>query len=131
MIWLLDTNVLIHAQRGEPAAVRDRLRRESPGDLAISVVTIAELWYGAVKSGAPERKLKGWGRLLENFTVLPFERPAAELHGRLRHELRRMPIGDRDLMIACMALAAGLRVVTANTREFERVPGLDVEDWSH
>lgn len=129
MTWLLDTNVLIHAQRGRPESVRRRLREVAPQAVVISAVTVAELWYGIQRSGDPERKRESWSRFLAPFDVLAFDRPAAELHGGLRFELRHQPIGERDLLIAATALANDLTVVTGNTREFRRVPGLRVEDW--
>jgi tRNA(fMet)-specific endonuclease VapC len=128
--WLLDTNVLIHAQRGHPASVLARLVEASPDDVATSSVSIAELWYGAAKSTEPGRKQKLWRRFLEPISVLPFDREAGELHGELRQALRRQPIGERDLLIACIALTHDLTLVTANTREFIHVPDLRVEDWS-
>src|SRR5207237_10452349 len=130
MTWLLDTNALIQAQRGYPESVFARLSRVSPDDVATSSISIAELWYGAAKHAEPERKQKRWRRFLEPFTVLPFDRAASELHGELRHTLRRQPIGERDLLIACIALDHDLTLVSANLREFSRVPNLRVEDWS-
>jgi tRNA(fMet)-specific endonuclease VapC len=127
--WLLDTNVLIHAQRGRPEPVRRRLRTISPESAVISTVSIAELWYGIARSDDPDRKRELWSRFLTPFDVLAFDRAAAELHGGLRFALGRHPIGERDLLIAAIALANDLTVVTANTREFRRVPGLRVEDW--
>ncbi|HSW31652.1 MAG TPA: type II toxin-antitoxin system VapC family toxin [Longimicrobiales bacterium] len=129
MIWLLDTNVLIHAQRGRPEAVRRRLRAVSPDDVVISTITVAELWYGIARSDDPDRKRESWARFLAAFDVRAFDRAAAELHGGLRFALRHQPIGERDLLIAAIALANDLAVVTANTGEFRRVPGLHVEDW--
>jgi tRNA(fMet)-specific endonuclease VapC len=128
--WLLDTNVLIHAQRGHPAHVTAQLSHISPDEVAISSVTVAELWYGAAKSPDPERKKKAWLRVLAAFAVLPFDRASAELHGELRHALRKHQIGERDLLIACIALANDLTLVSTNVGEFGRVPGLHVEDWS-
>ncbi len=130
MRWLLDTNVLIQAHRGDPAVVRGRLARISPEDMAVSAITVAELWYGAAKTPDPERKRSMWRRFLESFTVLPFDRASGELHGDLRYALRRQPIGERDLLIACTALSNRLTLVTANMAELGRVPGLRVEDWS-
>jgi tRNA(fMet)-specific endonuclease VapC len=130
MRWLLDTNVLIHAQRGVPAAVRRRLADHSPDDLVLSVVTIAELWYGALRSDDPDLRRSLWTRVLEPYEVLPFDRRAAEHHARLRHEVRHAPIGERDLFIAATAAANDLIVVTSNSAEFKRVTGLRVEDWS-
>lgn len=128
-MWLLDTNAIIHAQRGEPPGFGQRLARTSPDDVVISAVTIAELWHGAAKHPDPERKRRLWLRVLEPFVVLPFDRAAAEVHGDLRYELRHSPIGERDLLLASIGLARGLTLVTANLREFRRVPGLNVEDW--
>lgn len=129
MIWLLDTNVLIHTQRGRPEAVRRRLQAVAPDDVAISTITVAELWYGIASSDDPDAKRERWAGFLAPFEVLPFDRTAAELHGGLRFTLRHHPIGERDLLIAAIALANDLAVVTANTGEFRRVPGLQVEDW--
>lgn len=130
MIWLLDTNVLIHAVRGRPPAVRARLQRQSPDDVAVSSVTVAELWYGAEKSPDPERKRGAWATVLAPFQVVAFDRGAAEHHARVRHLLRRRPIGERDLLIASIALAHELILVTHDTAEYARVPGLRVEDWT-
>lgn len=129
MTWLLDTNVLIDAQRGRPARVGQRLRSVAPEDVAISTVTVAELWYGTARHDDRNRKRDMWVRVLAPYAKLPFDTAAAELHGDVRYEVRRQPIGERDLLIASIALANDLTVVTANTREFLRVPGLRVEDW--
>jgi tRNA(fMet)-specific endonuclease VapC len=130
VIWLLDTNVLIHAVRGRPPAVRARLQQQSPEDVAVSSVTVAELWYGAEKSADAERKREAWATVLAPFQVVAFDRGAAEHHARIRHLLRRRPIGERDLLIASIALAYDLTVVTHNAAEFSRVPRLRVEDWT-
>lgn len=130
MNWLLDTNTLILAARDRPAAVRRRLQAVSPDDVAVSSIAIAELWYGAEKSDDPPRKRAAWNDFLGPYSVLPFDREAAEEHARLRDLLRHAPIGERDLLVAAIALARGLKVVTGNLAEFARVPGLKVEDWS-
>ena len=130
MIWLLDTNVLIHAVRGRPPGVRAHLREQSPDDVAVSSITIAELWYGAEKSSSPARRREAWKAVIEPFQVLPFDREAAEHHARIRHHLRHRPIGERDLLIAAIALAHDLTLVTHNAAEFSRVPRLRVEDWA-
>lgn len=130
MIWLLDTNVLIHVVRGRPPAVRARLQQQSPDDIAISSVTVAELWYGAEKSSNPTRKREAWEAVLAPFQVVAFDRGAAEHHARIRFLLRHRPIGERDLLIASIALACDLTLVTHNAAEFSRVPELRVEDWA-
>lgn len=130
MIWLLDTNIVIHAIRFRPPSVRQRLGEVSPDDVRISSITIAELWYGAEKYNAPARRRTVLEAFLEPYAILSFDRAAGELHGHLRHAMRHHPIGERDLLIAAIALANDLTVVTNNTREFARVPELRVEDWS-
>jgi tRNA(fMet)-specific endonuclease VapC len=130
MAWLLDTNILIFAARDRPKVVRSRLQSQSPDDVAVSSIAIAELWYGAEKSEDPERKREAWRAFLEPYPVLPFDRAAAQEHARIRHALRHAPIGERDLLVAAIAAANGFRVVTNNVAEFGRVPGLTVEDWS-
>jgi tRNA(fMet)-specific endonuclease VapC len=130
MTWLIDTNVLIHANRGKPRSVSRRLMAESPENVSISTLTIAELWYGIARHDHPASKRAAWLHVLEPYIVLPFDRAAAELHGDLRFHVRHAPIGERDLMIAAIALVNDLTVVTANVREFSRVPHLRVDDWS-
>lgn len=71
-----------------------------------------------------------WSAVLEPYEVVPFDRPAAEIHGRIRHAVRKHPIGERDLLIAAIALANDLVVVTHNVKEYSRVNGLEVEDWT-
>jgi len=127
--YLLDTNAVIHAIRGRPETVRSRLSAEGPDRVAVSAVTVAELWYGAEKSERTGRH-ELFEAFLEPYEVLPFDSAAGREHGRLRHRLRHTPIGERDLFIAAIARVAGLTVVTANTGEFSHVPGLALEDWT-
>ena len=130
MSYLLDTNAVIHAIRGRPKSVRARLDAEGPGRVAVSAVSVAELWYGAEKSDDPARRKALFSAFLDPFDIVPFDDEAGRRHGALRHELRHHPIGERDLLIAAIADSRGLTVVTANVGEFERVPGLGVVDWS-
>jgi tRNA(fMet)-specific endonuclease VapC len=128
--FVLDTNTCIYALKLEGQVV-ERLRDHSPDDLGVTIVTLAELWFGAHKSAraaAARREIDGF---LEPFEVLPFDREAAEAYARSRRSLERIgrPIGERDLLIASIALARGLTVVTHNLSEFGRVPGLKAEDW--
>ncbi|HEU4629567.1 MAG TPA: type II toxin-antitoxin system VapC family toxin [Gemmatimonadaceae bacterium] len=130
MRYLLDTDTCVWVLR-ERDPVFSRVRGTSPDDLAIATTTEAELRYGALHSREPVRNLV----MVEAFTaapisVLPFDRRAARVHAELRVALRTQPIGERDLVIASVALAHGLAVVTGNVHEFARVPGLAVEDWT-
>lgn len=97
----------------------------------ITTITLAELWFGAHKSArslAVKREVDGF---LEPFDVLPFDREAADTYARVRFDLERIgrPIGERDMLIASIALARNLTVVTHNLGEFNRVPSLKTEDW--
>ena len=129
MKYLLDTNTIIHALRGEPSGARARLDAEGPARVTVSAVTVAELSYGVHKSNRIERH-ELFATFLAPFEILAFDEAAAHRHGELRHALRHNPIGERDLIIASIAHQLGLTVVTDNVREFDRVPGLLVENWS-
>ena len=110
-----------------------RIQQESPADIVLCSVVVGELIYGAERSG-PTHRVNNLGRvqqLRRQFLSLPFEDLAAEEYGKLRAHLAGLgtPIGPNDLMIAAIALANGLTLVTNNTSEFSRVPGLALEDW--
>lgn len=130
MNWVLDTNVLIHLARRYPTSVVARYTSVPIEQLAVSSVSIAELWYGAAGDVRPEARRAKLNQLLAPLRVLNLDRRVAEVAGELRHALRRSPIGQNDVYIAATALAHGCGVVTANVREFARVPGLAVEDWT-
>ncbi|SHF85187.1 tRNA(fMet)-specific endonuclease VapC [Modicisalibacter ilicicola DSM 19980] len=129
--YMLDTNICIYTIKNKPPQVREAFKRHHE-QLCISTVTLMELIYGAEKSSNPERNLhvvEGFAARLE---VLHYDSDAAAHTGQLRAELDKAgkPIGPYDPMIAGHARSLGLVVVTNNVREFERVPGLRVEDWS-
>lgn len=130
MTFSLDTNAVIAVLRDPGGTVAQRLRRQSPGDAAVSAVVLHELYWGAYRSARIEHNLAQVDALA--FPVLDLDLADAREAGRLRAELASvgLPIGGYDLLIAGQARARGLIVVTANTREFERVAGLSVEDWA-
>lgn len=128
--FMLDTNICIFTLKNKPQAVREAFNRHH-GQLCISTVTLMELIYGAEKSAAPERNLsviEGFSARLE---VLNYDSHAAAHSGQVRAELARAgtPIGPYDQMIAGHARSLGLVLVSNNLREFQRVPGLRIEDW--
>ena len=131
MRYLFDTSTCIHALKRQPAVI-DRIKTLSPDDIAVSSVTLAELWFGARKSQRPESNRRSIDAFLRPFEVLSFDHRAAEEYAGLRLALERIgrPIGERDLLIASIGAARGLTVVTHNISEFRRVPGLSVENWS-
>jgi tRNA(fMet)-specific endonuclease VapC len=129
--FLLDTNIVIFALRDRTPALRERLT-EHFGRMAVSVVTLAELHYGVERSSDPGRNRRATDEFLSLVEVQPLSAAAAEHSGEIRASLAAVgrPIGAYDVLIAGHARAAGLTVVTNNVREFDRVPGLLVEDWS-
>jgi tRNA(fMet)-specific endonuclease VapC len=98
----------------------------------ISAVVEAELYHGATKYDRPTKREAILNAFLKPFQKLPFDSPCVPNYARIRHHLERsgQVIGGNDLMIAAIALTHGLTLVTNNCREFDRVPGLCVEDWS-
>jgi tRNA(fMet)-specific endonuclease VapC len=129
--YLLDTNVCIRILNGSPPGVIERLEGLDPADLATSAVVRAELVYGARKSLHVAANLRLVDAFFEPFACLPFGDREADAYGSLRADLERegRPIGPNDLLIAATALSHSLTLVTHNTSEFSRVPGLKVEDW--
>jgi tRNA(fMet)-specific endonuclease VapC len=133
LIYLLDTNAWVACLRQSHQGLLGRLQSHSPGDIVLCSVVLAELWYGAVRSG-PTRQAANFQLLAElrsKFASLPFDDSAATIHGELRADLAVLgtPIGPNDLMIASIALSRDLTLVTHNTQEFGRVPGLKLDDW--
>ncbi|MGB3309369.1 MAG: type II toxin-antitoxin system VapC family toxin [Nodosilinea sp.] len=131
MRYLLDTNVCVMYLNGRSASVRDRLLATPVEEIAVCSVVKAELFYGACRSNNPKRTLERQQAFLARFVSLPFEDEAALLAGRIRANLASAgtPIGSYDLQIAAIALTNNLTLVTHNTREFERVDRLQIEDW--
>ena len=129
---LLDTNVCIHIIRRQPQAVLRRFEDYGIGEVGMSSVTVAELSYGAEKSSRPEQNLEALGRFLLPLEILSFGEEAAAAYGRVRADLEMAgtPIGPLDTLIAAHAVSVDVTLVTNNTREFKRVPGLEIEDWT-
>lgn len=135
MTDLLDTNAVIAVLRNQPARIRERLRRAVTEEAAITVSSIVlfELWYGVARSGRRQENAERLRTFLAgDIGILPFEESDAAIAGDLRAGLEASGamIGPYDLLIAAQALRTGTTLVTANTSEFARVPGLSWEDWS-
>jgi len=129
--YMLDTNICIFTVKNRPAHMREVFNRHH-GQMCISAVSLMELIYGAEKSASPERNLAVVEGFAARLDVLPYDEIAAGHTGQLRAELAKSgtPIGPYDQMIAGHARSRGLIIVTNNRREFDRVPGLRVEDWA-
>jgi len=128
--YMLDTNIVVYTIKNRPEQVRE-LFKAHQGQMGISSVTWGELVYGAERSSRPESNLADIEGMAARLEVLPFENKAADHFGQLRAELykRGKPIGPYDMMIAGHARSLGLILVTNNIKEFERVPGLRLENW--
>ncbi len=131
MKYLLDTNTCIRYLNGRSPAVFEHLNALSPADVCVCSIVKFELRYGALRSDYVEKTLAELERFLNQFVSLPFDDASHQHAARIRANLARAgtPIGPYDLLIASIALANGLILVTHNTREFERVAGLQIEDW--
>lgn len=127
---LLDTNICIHIINARPKSVLERFRQYRMGEIGICSVVAAELAYGVAKSGS-SRNREALELFLAPLLILPFDEQAVWTYGDLRAELERQgtPIGSLDTMIAAHALSQQAVLVTNNTREFTRVPGLLLENW--
>lgn len=132
MIYLPDSNVWIAYLRQNSPQLVQRFLREDPAGIALCSVVLAELLYGAHHSASNKQfaNLALVARLQQRFVSLPFDDSAAAEYGKIRSHLAAQGtlIGPNDLLIASIALASGLILVTHNTREFRRVPGLKLED---
>lgn len=132
MKFLLDTNICIYALNERPRSVLDRLQAVRPSEVAVSVVTLFELRFGAEKSRDPLAMHARLDHLLRPLRLLPFEEEAAWRAARVRTYLegKGLRIGEYDTLLAGHALSQGLTLVTNNLREFDRVPGLKTENWA-
>jgi tRNA(fMet)-specific endonuclease VapC len=129
--YLLDTNICIFTLKNRPDPVRAAFIQHD-GQMCVSSVSFMELIFGAEKSARPRQNLLDIEGFAARLEVVPYDREAAIHTGQLRAELARTGrlIGPYDMMIAGHARARGLILVTNNRREFERVPGLRLEDWT-
>lgn len=129
--YLLDTNFCIRVLRDRPASLRRRFNDEAEG-LCLSTIVLTELLVGAFKSAQPERNRREVESFAARLDVLPFDAEAADHAAEIRATLEKegRKIGGYDVLIAGQARSRGLTVVTANLREFRRVKGLLVENWT-
>jgi tRNA(fMet)-specific endonuclease VapC len=129
-MYLLDTNTLIYLFN-ERGAVMQRLRSTPALQIKLATPVLFELEFGTAKSAKPDKQRQQIDEVLRVYEILPIDYASAKSAGQLRCTLESVgtPIGTVDLLIAGIALAHNLTVVTRNTKEFARVPGLHVENW--
>ena len=132
MRLLLDTNICIYIIKQQPANVINRFLEYQIGDIGISSITLSELRYGAAKSAHREINAKALDEFIIPLEVVLYDEAAAHVYGDIRATLEKAgtPIGSLDMLIAAQALSLGIPLVTNNTREFLRVPSLNLLDWT-
>lgn len=130
MKYMLDTNMCIYAQKNIPQVI-EKIKNNFQYGVAISSITLAELEFGVQASANVEKNTIALYKFLSIVEILDFDSSAAIEYGKIRADLKRKgtPIGNMDMLIAAHAKSENLIVVTHNTREFERVEGLKLEDW--
>jgi len=131
MRFMIDTDSCIALIKRKPGSILRRLTSLSPGEAGISAITLAELRYGVAKSAQKEKNGLALDEFLLPLEVADFDEPAADAYGVVRAALEKAgtPIGSLDTQIGAHALSVGAILVTHNSREFRRIPGLAVEDW--
>ena len=128
--YMLDTNICIYVIKNRPAALRERFDQVAEA-LCISTITLGELLYGVEKSARRGENLQAVEEFAARLEVIPFSAKAAAHFGQVRAELTRLGTvcGAYDMLIGAHARSEGLMLVTNNVREFQRIPGLRVDNW--
>lgn len=132
MMYMLDTNICIYMIKQKPRQVIEKLKSMNKADLCISSITYSELLYGAEKSSNIAKNLLALTMFLSNIEILPYDENASVDYGFIRSDLEKKgkPIGPLDMLIAAHAASLRMILVTNNEKEFERVKGLNIENWT-
>jgi len=131
MKYLLDTNICIYIIKKKPETVIKKFTKLRPGSVAISSITLSELYYGVIKSSKPNENMIALQEFISPLIVLDFTEQDALFYGKIRADLEKKgkPIGAMDLLIASIAKSKELILVSNNVREFSRISDLKVENW--
>ena len=131
MRYLLDTNICIYLIQKRPPEAREHFRKHSPNDVAVSIITVFELEYGVQKSRYPKRSKDALAKFVAPLAIVNLNRSSVTESAAIRAQLEKegRPIGPYDMLIAGLARSLQLILVTNNTKEFERVEGLVLENW--
>lgn len=131
MKYLLDTNICIYIIKKKPESVIKRFEKLKSGSVAISTITLSELYYGVAKSSKPDENMIALLEFISPLEVLEFTNVDALIYGKIRNSLEKKgsPIGAMDLLIASIAKGRDLILVTNNTKEFSRIPDLKIDNW--
>jgi tRNA(fMet)-specific endonuclease VapC len=132
MEYLLDTNICIYIIKKKPISVFEKFKSLSIGSIGISSITLAELQYGVMKSSNPEKNQEALEKFITPLEIIDYDYNATIEYGKIRADLEKKgtPIGPLDTLIASHAKSLDLTLITNNEREFERIIGLKVENWT-
>ena len=131
-MYLLDTNILIYAKNKKSPIVMNNIKSKDPSELFVSIFSVAEMIFGSKKSLDPQRNYRALLEFLLPFNILEFEQRDCDKYGEIRFflEANGTPIGTIDTFIGSMSVSRNLVLVTNNVREFERIPGIHIENWT-
>ena len=133
MMYFIDTNVVIDAIRSKNSQnIANHFKNKSFTDIKVSSIVVAELEYGAQHSSDYEKRKTQYKSFIQDFEIIHFTEKDAEIYGKIKEQLaiEGNLIGSNDMLIASVALSHNATIVTHNIREFSRVKGLKVEDWT-
>jgi len=128
-LYMLDTNMCIYLMKNQPPEVSERFAQCQVGDVLMSAITHAELEYGVAAAADPARERMNLASLVQDIVVAPFDSAAAQAYGPIRLATRESKKDHLDKLIAAHAVSLGAIVVTNNTSDFGKYPGLEVENW--
>jgi tRNA(fMet)-specific endonuclease VapC len=130
MIYMFDTDIIGYLARGTSVALKKKLEKENPENLALSSVAYAEISYGLEKKGSKSTAAKVHA-LIDNIRITAFDRAAADMYAKIRAQLERSgtPLENMDMLIAASAMSEGAVLVTHNTKHFKKINDLKIEDW--
>lgn len=133
MKYYLDTNIIIYAIKGSYPSLIDHFKNVPKESIVIPEIVLAEIEYGARKSSSYDKTIEKYNEFTKYFNIANFDKNAGVSYGIIRSELEKSghQIGPNDLIIASIVLANDGILVTHNTKEFERVSGLKIEDWTN
>jgi tRNA(fMet)-specific endonuclease VapC len=130
--YLVDTNILIFLCNSKSKPLENKFKTHRPDEFVVSSITVGELIYGVEKSQRKDRNLQAILKILSPFKIIDFDSSDGWEYGKIRADLEKKgtSIGGNDIMIAAQAKRRGLTMITNNTREYKRIYGLHVEDWT-
>ena len=133
MRYLLDTNICIYIIKKKPESVIKKFEKLKVGSIAISTITLSELYFGVAKSSKPDENLIALQEFISPLEILDFTISDSVIYGKIRNSLEKkgLPIGAMELLIASIAKSNDLILVTNNVKEFSRIEDLKIENWAN